>query len=70
MVEQVANTIMMSVDEYNDLKKRSANISTGYTDDTLDLAEMISNMPSPPNDKEGIRKWARRLANDISCGTD
>ncbi len=54
--------------EYN--RKLEGLAVFGISEETLELAELVANMPPMPNDKKSIEEWAKRLAADISKGRD
>jgi len=37
---------------------------------TLELAQLVAELPAPATDKQSIEEWAKRLAADISKGSD
>jgi len=39
-------------------------------DETLRLAALVAALPPAPTDKKSIEEWAKRLAADISKGSD
>ncbi len=46
------------------------NADFGISKETLEMAEMVANMPPLSDDKKSIEEWAKRLAADISKGRD
>ena len=41
-----------------------------YSEETVELAQQVADMPPMPDDAMSIGEWAKRLAADISKGRD